>query len=115
MDKAAFAALFHEAVETACLIAEEALGRTLNRDVIIKAYVPGLDGREVEPQAFLDAAYISDEIFYRLIDLSVIKVVGSTPVLFARVSGHTPGSLSRCWNGENGPFKQLGAGTITIN
>lgn len=79
---------------------------------MIKMYGAGKSGAIVSPGEFVSLAYISDTVFYRLIDLAVVETIGSSPVVFARISGHPPGSLSKCWNGDKGPFKQLVADTL---
>ena len=112
MNKASFALAVQDAVETACRSAEKALGRTLSRDIIVRMYGAGTDGLDVSPEEFIDRAYISDEVLYRLIDVMVVEVVGTRPVVFARISSHPPGQLSECWNGDKGPFKQLAAEAI---
>ncbi|TBD34339.1 hypothetical protein [Rhizobium ruizarguesonis] len=112
MNKTSFARIFQDAVEVACRSTEEALGRTLNRDVIVRMYGAGTNGLDVSSEEFIDRAYINDDVFYRLIDLMVVEVIGSRPVVFARISNHPPAQLSKCWNGEKGPFKQLTAEAI---
>ena len=112
MNKESFASCFRESLETACSAAEKSLGKKLSRDVIIKMYGAGENGLEVSPAEFLERAYISEESFYRLIDLMVVEIVGSRPVLFAKISGHPPAPISMSWNGAKGPFKQLQAGAI---
>lgn len=109
MNKAAFALAFRDAVETACRAAEKSLAKTLSRDVIVRMYGAGTNGLDVSPGEFIDRAYISDGLFYRLIDVMVVEVVGTRPVVFARISSHPPAPLSECWNGDKGPFKQLTA------
>src|ERR1700761_5112538 len=100
MNKAAFALAFQDAVETACRSAEKSLGRTLGRDIIVRMYGAGTDGLDVSPEEFIDRAYISDDLFYRLIDVMVVEVVGTKPVVFARISSHPPARLSESWNAE---------------
>jgi hypothetical protein len=109
MNKASFTLLFQDAVEVACGTAEKTLGTMLSRDVIVRMYGAGANGLEISTKDFIDRAYINDKVFYRLIDLMVVEVIGSRPVLFARISDHPPANLSMCWNGEKGPFKQLKA------
>lgn len=113
MDKVSFAKAFTEAVEVACRSAERLLGRPLSRDVVVRMYGAQVNGLTLSPEDFVHRVYINDDLFYRLIDLMVIEVVGLRPVVFARVSSHSPAPLSECWNGDNGPFKQLLPHTIT--
>lgn len=107
MNRQEFALAFYEAMERACQAAETSLGGPLSRDVIVRMYGANSDGIEVSPQEFIERTYISGTRFYRLIDVMVTEVVGSRPVLFARISSHLLGPLSATWNGENGPFKLL--------
>lgn len=109
MNKITFIRAFEDAVEIACQFAEKSLNRKLSREVIIKMYGVGTNGLEVSPAEFLDKFYINENLFHRLIDVMVVEVRGETPILFARISGHPPDQLSKCWNGEQGPFKQLEA------
>jgi len=113
MDKAAFALAFQDAVEIACRSAEKSLGRNLSRNVIVRMYGAGVNGLDISPQDFIDRAYISDRSFYRLIDVMVVEIVGTRPVVFSRISSHPPDQLSKCWNGDKGPFKQLTAEYIS--
>jgi len=110
--KTSFASAFQDALDVACGIAEKKLNTTLSRDAIIKMYGAGQSGLILSPAEFVCRAYISDTEFYRLIDLMVVETIGTKPVVFARISGHPPGSLSSCWNGDKGPFKQLYAAII---
>jgi hypothetical protein len=112
MNKAAFAVAFQDAIEIARRSAEKSLGKTLSRDVIVRMYGAGTNGLDVSPEEFIDRASIGDEVFYRLIDVMVVEVVGTRPVVFARISSHPPAPLSECWNGDKGPFKQLKAEAI---
>lgn len=112
MNKTAFALALQDAVETACRSAEKSLGKTLSRDVIVRMYGAGTNDLDVSPEEFIDRAYISDGVFHRLIDVMVVEIIGTRPVVFARISSHPPAPLSECWNGEKGPFKQLNAEAI---
>ncbi len=107
MDKASYAMAFRDAVETACQIAENALGESLTRDCVVRMYGAGISGRDVSPEEFIDRAYMTDEIFRPLIDICVVEVVGARPVVRAYICGFPPGPLSHCWNGDKGPFKQI--------
>jgi hypothetical protein len=107
MNKQSFTLAFQDAVDVACRNAEKIVGKKLSRDVVVRLYGAGAQGLEMGAQEFIDRAYISDRLFYRLIDVMVMEVAGAVPIVFARISDHAPAEIARSWNGKNGPFKQL--------
>ena len=107
MNEMEFTNAFREVVEKSIHDVEIHLGKALSRDVVIKMYGLDMDGVNMSPEEFIDIVYINDESGYRLIDIMVVELIGTRPVIFARVSGHTPAPYSMSWNGEKGPFKQL--------
>ena len=107
MTREEFAEMARNAVETACNNAETKQGITLGREVIFKLYGTGVGGKNVGFDELVSRIFISEDVFYRLIDLFAIEIVDQRPVIFTRVSDHPPGPLSECWNGLDGPFKQL--------
>jgi len=91
MTKGLFYRAFLDAVETACKVAETLLGRKLDRDIIVRMYGAGVGGIDVSPEVFVDRAYLNKDAFYRLIDIAVVEVVGTRPVVFAWIRVHPPG------------------------
>jgi hypothetical protein len=51
--------------------------------------------------------WLSEDRFYRIVDLIVAEVATSTTWIWARESGHEPSSFEKTWNQPPGvgPFK----------
>jgi hypothetical protein len=56
----------------------------------------------------LDRIYLSDDRFYRVIDVAIRRIFSDRIEVFVRVSGHPPGQFSQTWDpAGSGPFKQM--------
>jgi hypothetical protein len=61
----------------------------------------------------LKEIYLGDDKFYRVVDVAIQKILPDKTIVFARVSGHPPGSFSETWDPARlGPFKQILAQAI---
>lgn len=111
-----FRNLFQDALMTAVENAEERLHRKLPKNIRIVLHGAGHSGTLMDPLAAADASYLGDNKFYRIIDVSVIKVSTELTTIFVRASSHTPGPFEQTWNTPlgSGPFKQLVAKEIEI-
>jgi hypothetical protein len=116
MTKEEFRGLFKDALEAAARNAEEQLGHTVPRSFRILLHGAGHPGDLMDPAAAVDALYLGEELFYRIIDLAVVKVGKHFTTVFVRASGHRPGPFEQTWNTPpgTGPFKQLIAEKIKI-
>lgn len=106
MDNADFRQNFDEAIRRALELAE----------VDPKGLIPVVEYHGTpNPRPFisideaLNLLWLSEDRFYRIVDIGVFKDGRSPPVLFVRVSGHAPGPYSDTWDPSDlGPFKQVG-------
>lgn len=110
MIKEEFRRLFDSALESAARNAEGHLGHSVPRSFRILLHGAGHPGDLVEPETALDALYISEDRFYRIIDVAVQAVDPRCTTVFVRASSHTPSRFEQTWNDPpgGGPFKQLG-------
>jgi hypothetical protein len=111
-----FYGLFHNALLAAVKSAEEQLHRELPQKVKIELHGAGRSGDLVAPVIAAQQLYLGEEIFYRIIDVAVIKVSKTECTVFVRPSAHTPGAFNQTWNKPpgSGPFKQLFAEKIVV-
>src|SRR6266508_326881 len=111
-----FNMLFQEALHTAVKNAEEQLHKKIPLTMEIVLHGAGHSGDVMDPFTAAKELYLGEEKFYRIIDVSVVKVSKKKSTIFVRVSAHTPGTLNQTWNNPpgNGPFKQLIAKEIKV-
>jgi|ERR1043166_47212 hypothetical protein len=105
---AEFGSLFARGLEDAACEADRQLGGRVPRAFIVELHGAGHPGDRMEFEQALNSIYLSDERFYRIIDIAVREVTAANTIVFVRVSDHTPGDFEETWNPqERGPFKQL--------
>lgn len=116
MDKQEFGSLFLSALRQAVSNAEEQLHQPVARWLEIELHGAGRVGDRISPDDALDALYIDDHHFYRVIDLAVIETHPMKTCVFVRASVHTPGTFAETWNQPAGtdPFKQILAKEIRV-
>jgi hypothetical protein len=70
----------------------------------------------MEKDEAFEAVYLGADRFYRIIDVSVIRVSKDVSTVFMCISGHNPGPLNETWNQPpgSGPFKQLLATRVAV-
>lgn len=110
-----FKKLFNDAIEEASLNAENKLGRLIPRSFLFQYHGPGRESnkRDFTFEEVLNRIFLSEEKFFRIIDVAVIAVTPTSSVVFVRVSGHEPSTLDKTFYG-NSPFKQLIAQPIRV-
>ena len=114
MQKHEFKQLFLKALEEAAAYADECLGKSVARDFEIEFHRAGHSGSVLSPEEAFDLMYISEDRFYKIIDVAVIDVQPNKTRVFICLSGHSPGAFEETWNQPPGvgPFKQLRAAQI---
>ena len=114
MNKSEFNQAFLSALEEAAIYAESSLGRRIPRNFVIELHGAGTSGAQMSPEDALDALFIDERRFYRIIDVAVIEVAPNQTTVFVRASGHQPAPLEQTWGGASGPFKQIQAEEIRL-
>lgn len=111
-----FGLLFTEKLNEAARLAESSLGKPIPRTFVILRESPKSDGRRISVDQAVSELFVSDEKFYRIIDLAVVEVSPTTTCVWVRESGHGPCSFEQTWNQPpgSGPFKQLISGEIRV-
>jgi len=117
MTKEEFKSLFERALDIAAKSAEEKLGRPIPRAFEIEMHGGASQPRTMNKNQALDSIYMGPERFYRVIDISIIRVGKDISTVFVCISGHTPGTFSETWNQPpgSGPFKQLAAEEVKVD
>ena len=117
MQKHEFSQLFSKALEDAAAYAEERLGRAVARDFEIELHGAGHSGICLSPDEALNLLFISEDRFYRVIDVAVIEIRPTKTRIFVRPSDHTPSAFEETWNQPPGagPFKQIYAEHFRIS
>ena len=102
-----FFVLFLAQLELAAQAADAQLGRIVPRHFGILRGSPGPDGRRVSVDDAFDELWLSDNRFYRIVDLIVAEITPSTTWIWANASGHEPSVFEATWNQPPGagPFK----------
>lgn len=116
MTKEQFSQLFKGALEVAATNAESKLGRQVPRSFQFLLYGAGFSGAVLDYDYVIDKLYLGENLFYRIIDLSVVEISQEHTKVFTRISQHAPGTFDQTWNTPpgNGPFKQLIAEKIKV-
>jgi hypothetical protein len=116
MDKSDFRRLYSVALEAAARDAEARLGRPVSRNFVIELHGLAPHPRLLPPEQVVDALYLGPDKFYRVVDVSVVRVGAARTVVFTRISGHPPAEFDKTWNTPPGagPFKQTRATEITL-
>ena len=114
MNRSDYSALFASVLERAALEAEMHLGETVQRRFEIELHGAYHAGDLMSVEHALSDIYISDDAFYRVIDVAVIGVNHEKTRVFVRVSGHTPGKFEETWHQYQGlgPFNVMKAARI---
>jgi hypothetical protein len=109
MTKKEFSQLFEGILTSIASEAEERLGRVIPKSYQIALHGWGHSGTIFSVAAALDVLFISEDLFYRIIDVAVIETTASVTTFFVRISSHEPASFDQTWNTPKGhrPFKHL--------
>ena len=109
MNKQEFGQLFFKSLSEAANIADKRLGKSVSRSFEIELHGADHSGSLLSTKDALDALYIDDGQFFKIIDVAVIGISPKNTRMFVRVSGHIPSSFDETWNQPPGmgPFKQL--------
>ena len=116
MRKNEFKSLFLRVLEEASQEVEIKMGIQISRNFEIRLYGAGSSNLPLDIDAALNLLYISEEQFYRIIDVSIIAIGKDKTQVFVRTSDHKPSSFEKTWNTPHGygPFKQLIAKDIKL-
>ncbi len=116
MTKDEFKELFDGALKSAAAHAEQRLNRQLPTDFQIMLHGAGHRGDLLSPSEAVDALFLGENKFYRVIDVAVVAVSDQFTRVFVSASGHEPGSFEQTWNEPpgSGPFKQVFSKEIEI-
>ena len=114
MTRKQFGERFRKALEEAVTIADRRLGRPVPRRFEIILHGAGHAGDLLDPVEAANELYLSENYFYRIVDVSVVEIRDRVTRIFVRASGHRPGPLETTWNDPpgSGPFRQLPASQI---
>lgn len=108
MTKEEFSLLFDEAMRRATFAFSRVYGKRVANPDTFEAHTPGLTGRIVSANEALNAIFLSEGQFYKIIDVAVISRGDAPPRGFVRVSGHPPCPYEKTLNPRDlGPFKIL--------
>lgn len=110
MTRIDFRTLFLHALNIAADHAEAKLAEPVPRSFRVELHGAGCAGSIISFDEALNRLYLDEDRFYRLVDLAVTQVLAGETVIFARVSGHTPGPFANTFDPSGpGPFKQIAA------
>lgn len=106
MDQGTFSGQFHEAVRRAL---EQAQMSAALGEPIVEFHGRGGPNRRISLAETLDLLWLSEDQYYRIIDIGAYLVEGDPPVMFVRAAGFEPGSYEDTWDPSGlGPFKVIG-------
>jgi hypothetical protein len=108
MNKEQFQISFQKALDRAV----SAFARVYKIDttpICFEVHAPTTKGNIVTEAEAIDAIFLSESMFYKIIDVAVILRPNAKPIGFIRVSGHPPCPYEETLNPQDlGPFKSLG-------
>lgn len=107
MDKSSFASLFREAIQRAL---QEAGVPAASTKPVVEFHGKPSPQRLVTIDEALDFLWLSEDRFFRIIDVAVLIGEDNPPVIFVRPAGFEPSTYEDTWEPSGlGPFKVLGA------
>ncbi len=109
MNREEFRDLFTSALDEAFKNAERLLGISLSDNVKIELYGAGHSGDIVDLETATDSLFLGENLFFVVIDVSVIKISSDSTIIWVAASGHPPVPFEKTWNDPpgRGPFKQV--------
>jgi hypothetical protein len=106
MDQATFSRQFHEAVRRAL---EQAEMSAMLGEPIVEFHGKGGPKRRISLAETVDLLWLSEDRFYRIVDVGAYVVEDNPPVMFVVATGFEPGSYQDTWDPSGlGPFKVIG-------
>jgi hypothetical protein len=104
-----FRKLFARALEESATNAEAKLQKPISREFEVELHGTGRPQSLATPDEAMAILYLGPDLYYRIIDVAVIRAKAHKTTIFVRASGHAPGRFEESWNQPlgNGPFKQL--------
>lgn len=113
MNKETFKALFQKALLKAATQAELQWQLTLPRSFMFDLNAFGYSGPLLTFDQTVDRIFISENKFYRVVDIAITGVHLEYAVVFVRVSGHSPSSFPDTQDPkELGPFNVMVSGKL---
>jgi hypothetical protein len=89
------------------------VGKRIPRSFLIELHAPTSDGKIMNIDEAVDRIYLSNDRFYRIVDVAIKIISLDQTIAFVRVSSHSPGPFSQTWDPKRfGPFKQILVQTI---
>jgi hypothetical protein len=108
MTKDEFRLLFESALSRAVSAFYKVYSGTEAKPATFELHAPKYAGGIVSEHEALKELFLSDNSFYRVIDLGLIPRESAPPMGFIRVSGHAPGPYEETLNpADLGPFNIL--------
>ena len=110
MIKQEFRSLFEKALAAAIKLAKIRVPSSRLADFVkIDLHAPNAPHELINLDQALDAIYIGEDQFYKIIDVAVWRNRSPNNLIgFVRVSGHLPCPLSQTWDPDGlGPFKPM--------
>ncbi|HEX4243232.1 MAG TPA: hypothetical protein VHZ53_17610 [Steroidobacteraceae bacterium] len=108
MTKAEFGEIFRRALNVAAQNADEKLSNPVPRSFLIRLHSFGYDDQLISVDEAAGKLYVGSDRFYRIIDVAIEEVRPNQSIVFVRVSGHPPDTLSATFDPSgSGPFKQI--------
>src|SRR5947209_6876480 len=98
MTKHRFRKLFERALKNAAKLTEARLGQPVPRSFLIELHAPASTGRVMGVDEAFDQLYLGDGRYYRIIDVTIRRLLPDQSVAFVRVSGHGPVSFEDTWD-----------------
>ena len=109
MDQESFKNTFLGVVADAIAGAQQLSARQLPPKFEIELHGGGIGGQIVTLDDALDRMFVSESLYFAIIDVGLKKVERDRCIIFVRISGHSPVSFQETWNTPtgNGPFKVI--------
>jgi hypothetical protein len=108
MTREEFSVLFEKALSRATSASSQVSGRVVPSPEAFEVHAPNFAGRVLSAHEALDAVFLSETLFYKVIDVGIIIKGDLQPIGFIRVSGHAPGPYGETINPQDlGPFNVL--------
>jgi hypothetical protein len=109
MDQETFKNLFLRVVADAIAGAQQLSLRPLPSNFKIELHGGGVSGQIVTLNDTLKRMFVSESLYFAVIDVGLKRVEGRQCIVFVRISAHSPVPLDETWDtpNGNGPFKVI--------
>jgi hypothetical protein len=107
MNRSEFKSLFKQSINEAIDKTRSRVDEVISSNLMIELHGLGHTGDIISIDQAFDSIYLSDDLYWRVINISVKEIKPDHTIIFVRVGGPKPASFEETWNDPKGygPFR----------